>query len=983
MKGSDVGQFIVLVYQHAKFGWIASSYRYERVPGRPFFQVGDKLSRNHPDYPDLTAVQKDLVRWSEDFSDEAIVSRFGKKRQTIQQFYEKLSPEYLKTYIIPFLEKKLRAILDAVRQHAIPLYQSSGRPKNVFPDDLVTIQEAASRTIFNFIRKEQELLYYLSIRNLDKELKLHGRMGHILVNEPAYLLIDSNLYYFNDIDGKKLLPFFQKQHIEIPAQVQEKYLSTFVLNAIRNYEVRTIGFSVREIRADLSIELSLEYGLDYQPGFAISFHYPPYFKCRENSDFAFQVKFHWNDGAYYFEKIMRDLEAEDSAIQYLKAVGMVKHGDWFWLEGKDRSLSEALRFIRNNRSDFEERGIRIKTSINNQKINLEEAKVQLEVVSKIDWFDIRGVVRFGDFEFPFQQLRKYILSGNQEFLLPDGSIGIIPDEWFLLYEDLFQYAKQNEGKLMLNRHHLHLVPEYSYGKSEQLYALLQGQDEGRSIPESVSLPKALQADLRRYQQLGYEWLYQLHRNRLGACLADDMGLGKTLQALSLLSKVYEEKPLYRPSIKKDGLQLSLFHSEEQPQDEPDSLYPSLIVLPTSLIHNWANELQRFTPHLRFLVYHGIDRQKRKQVRNQFYRHHVVLTSYGTLRNEIEALANFPFHVIILDEAQQIKNPESKIYASVIQLQANQRIILTGTPIENSLQDLWAQFNFMNPGFLGNYPFFKKRYLLPIEKGGNEKQTEKLKTLIQPFLLRRTKGEVASDLPPLTIQTRYCTMEEEQWRMYQEYKQAFRNSIVQLQEQHLIQQSGMLLLKGILHLRQLANHPLLVDSDYQAGSGKTTEVIDLLENLRSEGHKVLLFSSFVKHLELFERNFLERSWKYSKLTGSTVNREQVIAEFQSDPDRSFFLLSIKAGGVGLNLTEADYVVILDPWWNPAVEMQAINRAHRIGQDKPVIVYRFLSEASIEEKIHQLQEKKSKLIETFINENDPFSGVDLQELIRLVE
>ncbi len=975
-------EFIVVIFQHSKFGWIASTYYAIDLKRIPFFEINDRLNREHEEYEKLSQDKKQIVSWCDDFSDEVVVNRFGKRKQNFREFYQQLDPDRLQKFIIPFIEKRLRGILELVVQGNIPLYKSDGRPKNIFPEDRINYFPYPAQTIFNFIKKEEELLYYLSLRNKEEEIILTQKSGKVLVNQPCYVLIENQMYWFKDIDGKKLLPFFLKNHIEIPNQVREKYLSSFVLNSIKQYEVKSYGFSIHSIRPIPRGILKLEYDLNYLPAFSLTFDYEGYFICRIDSSYRFKVNFHWTDGDYYFDKINRDFQKELEIQELLVKLGLISTGSFYWLAGTKQTVYQAIQFIRANTAELELNGIFIKQHLTNKIINLEEVRIELRIDQKIDWFDIDGTIRFGEFEFSFKKLRNYILTGNNEFLLPDGSIGIIPDDWFVHYEDLFQYSKDESNTLRLDRHHYHVLSTASAEQSEHILKNLPLLNRLNEKPE-VDLPQSLQANLRTYQTEGYSWLHYLYQNRLGGCLADDMGLGKTLQAIALLCKIYEGKNMHRPKLKHDDTQLSLFTSQVSETIPDEDLLPSLIVLPTSLIHNWANELKRFSPGLRFLVYHGIDRTKRKQTRNQFYRNHLVLTSYGTIRNEIEHLNTFPFHYIILDEAQNIKNPDSKIFASVRQLKSNHRLIITGTPIENSLQDLWAQFTFINPGFLGNNSFFKNKYLVPIEKGGNEKQTEKLKSLIQPFILRRTKSEVAKDLPPLTIQTRYCTMDEAQAKLYSEYKQVFRNSILSLQEKNELHQSGMLILKGILHLRQLANHPLLVEADYSESSGKLDAVIELLESLREEHHKVLVFSSFVKHLEILEQNFIDRSWRYSKLTGSTKKREKVINEFQQDAERNFFLLSIKAGGVGLNLTEADYIVILDPWWNPAVEMQAINRAHRIGQVKSVFVYRFITEGSIEEKIHQLQEKKSRLIQTFINENDPFAGIDLMELVGLLD
>jgi SNF2 family DNA or RNA helicase len=309
------------------------------------------------------------------------------------------------------------------------------------------------------------------------------------------------------------------------------------------------------------------------------------------------------------------------------------------------------------------------------------------------------------------------------------------------------------------------------------------------------------------------------------------------------------------------------------------------------------------------------------------------------------------------------------------------LVLTGTPIENSLTDLWSQMNFVNRGLLGNFNFFKTEFVTPIEKFNDKRKSERLQSLIHPFILRRTKEQVAKDLPDRTEQIRICEMSDAQRKIYEVEKSQVRNSLLENMEKQGVQKSSLMVLKALTRLRQLANHPKLINDD--AESGKFEEVTRMLNNVISEGHKVLIFSSFVQHLEIYKNYLDEQNQKYSILTGKTQNRQQVIEEFQNNTDVSVFLISLKAGGVGLNLTAADYVFLLDPWWNPASENQAINRAHRIGQDKKVFVYRFISSDSIEEKIVRLQDKKSELADMFINNNNPFKALTTEKIKKLFE
>ena len=408
-------------------------------------------------------------------------------------------------------------------------------------------------------------------------------------------------------------------------------------------------------------------------------------------------------------------------------------------------------------------------------------------------------------------------------------------------------------------------------------------------------------------------------------------------------------------------------------------FTSLIVVPASLIYNWENEIKRFTPGLKVCCHRG---NHRKKSASSFHGFDIILSSYHTVRQDVEFISAFHFHYVILDESQVIKNPASMVFKTVIRLKSDYKLVLTGTPVENSLTDLWTQLNFVNPGLLGSLSFFRREFAKPIEKNGDDDKELRLRKIIKPFLLRRTKEMVARDLPDVTEQTVFCDMTEEQAKLYEEEKSIVRNSILKNIETAGKEKSAIIVLQGLMKLRQLSNHPVMAYEDYKFGSGKFETVLHNMESVVSEGHKILVFSSFVKHLDLYAEVFRKNRTRFSILTGSSINREKIVNEFQLEPDNKIFLISLKAGGVGLNLTAADYVFILDPWWNPAAELQALSRAHRIGQDKSVFVYRYISSDSIEEKIVRLQEKKSKLADTFIHSNNPLKDIDLSQILDII-
>jgi len=423
-----------------------------------------------------------------------------------------------------------------------------------------------------------------------------------------------------------------------------------------------------------------------------------------------------------------------------------------------------------------------------------------------------------------------------------------------------------------------------------------------------------------------------------------MGLGKTVQVLAYLQSQRELRAERSSSIEE--------HSRSA---------TTLLIVPKSPIANWQRESERFTPSLRFLEYVGNFRNKDTSAFNDY---DVILTTYGTMLRDFELLRKYEFDHIILDESQAIKNPLAKSAKAARLLHGNHRIVLTGTPVENNTFEFWSQFAFLNPGLLGNMDYFKREFANPIESGGDEESAALLRKLVYPFILRRTKEQVAPELPPRTERIVYTDMIPAQKKLYSQTREKYRAELLGLIESDGIQDVRLKILKGLLRLRQIAIHPALVEKSYRGEAPKFEVLFDTLETLQAENHKALIFSQFVETLRLVKKELGVRKIKYVYLDGQTSNRQARIDQFQTDPSYPFFLISLKAGGVGLNLTAADYVIHLDPWWNPAVEMQASDRAHRIGQDKPVFVYKIIARDTVEEKILQLQEKKRALVKSII-------------------
>ena len=479
--------------------------------------------------------------------------------------------------------------------------------------------------------------------------------------------------------------------------------------------------------------------------------------------------------------------------------------------------------------------------------------------------------------------------------------------------------------------HLQQGPALSWQGGSQLRDFAERLQQLDSA--TLQAPTGLQAELRPYQLQGLAWMQGLAELEVGGLLADDMGLGKTLQTL--------------------GHILCEFNAGRLQQ-------PALIVMPTSLIPNWQDEAARFTPQLKVLALHG---PKRRALFKQIAEHQIILTTYALLPRDLKALSAYSYRLLILDEAQNIKNPRSKAAVAASQLQAGQRLCLTGTPLENHLGELWSLFNFLMPGWLGDSKSFTRDYRTPIERNANQQRLTHLTGRIKPFILRRTKEQVASELPPKTEITQWVELSAAQRDRYETLRLAMDQKVRAEIARQGLARSQIVILEALLRLRQACCDLRLLgdegDSNLtSADSGKLSGLLEMLEELFAEGRRVLLFSQFTSMLALIEAELKARNIPYAKLTGSTQDRRTPVQQFQAG-ELPIFLISLKAGGAGLNLTAADTVIHFDPWWNPAAEAQASDRAYRIGQDKPVFVYKLIARGSVEEKIQQLQQAKANL------------------------
>jgi SNF2 family DNA or RNA helicase len=967
---------------HRLWGNILQAQFLEKETDQEFY-VPSEYIQNDPStkaYQRLTPMQRTAVKYMDAYNDRKLHQAFSKKK-TVKEFQDTVDRETIREHIRPYIERYMYKILEIARDNSLHIFVKDKSNRNVFEEDFIKIEKHSADPLFSFIYREN-LSYALNLIHGEHRLVLNTSYVEIVCQKPCVVLLGDRLFFINEIDGKKLKPFLEKDQVSIPAEVEEKYFGSFVRNTLRDFKTYTEGIAIRELVPTKEAELVLEEGLHDQPVWILSYRYNGQSVYGDSKTSRF-INYSGRQGSPVFERFERDFSWEESKAIALNELGFSsRDGRRFYLNKKFTSSSEAglytaIHFVNESSDYLDEAAIKFRHRLN-QDYYLGKIKLHLESTEKEDWFDLHIVVHFASHKVSFFQLKNHILEGNREYVLPDGKVAILPEEWFVRYRSIFEFGKIEKDRILVHKQHFSMMEGPVRDVFSKTLSRLQKLNQVASLPET-GLPVGLNAVMRSYQVEGYKWLCFLQKNGFGGCLADDMGLGKTLQAIAVILRSKERlngqkqnkgKPAPVPEIQ---AQLTMFEAR-------DEKLTSLIVAPASLMHNWKSEILRFAPGIRVFTHTGSQRNK---ALTNFFHYDVILSTYHTVRQDISSLASFPFHYVILDESQMIKNPSSKLYQSVIELQSDHKLVLTGTPIENSLTDLWSQINFVNPGLLGTLSFFKRSFVYTIEKKNDEQREQKLKELINPFILRRTKQEVAQELPPVYEQIRYCNMTEGQRRFYEEEKSLARNSILENLEEIGLEKSSMVVLQALTRLRQIANHPALVEEPHAMDSGKFTEVYRDIESVLSEGHKVLMFSSFVKHLNLFRNRLDEDGLNYAYLTGTQNHRQRAkaVKEFQTNPHCSLFLISLKAGGVGLNLTAADYVFILDPWWNPAAEMQALNRAHRIGQDKSVFVYRFISNDTIEEKIQRLQARKRELAEAFVSSNNPLKSLTEKELLEL--
>ncbi|MEG0760988.1 SNF2-related protein [Chryseobacterium sp.] len=815
------------------------------------------------------------------------------------------------------------------------------------------------KLIFNF---SQDPLFY----HLEPKLKIGDKLFKLNSDEititPLFVKIKNEIYPIrNAVFSADLLYYSEMSETRYIKKNALHFKENVLLPLSTKYEVSKTNFVKEKVnKKNFAIENILNHktqvyieDLNGAVTFKLAMQYPEKLIDIESSEMRIGIT---EKGEFSY--LERDWEAETAFREEFRSYhpDFILQDDGFYLN--PLQLIENFWLIdlveKMKESGIELLGLK---NLSSFKYNIHKPSVSVSVQSDLDWFDVKIDISFGDQKLSLKDLQKAFVKKTNFVTLSDGSIGILPEEWMQKFAAYFKIGEVKKDTLQISNYQFGMIDELYQELEEKPDFLIELYEKKKRIQNisninTVEVPKEIIATLRDYQREGLNWLVFLEENQLGGCLADDMGLGKTLQTIAFLQHLKITK---KPKL------------------------PSLIIAPTSLVFNWENEMKKFCPSLKLLIYTGANRNENLE---QFLNYDVIITTYGSLLNDVEVLKEKHFNYIILDESQAIKNPNSKRYKSVRLLKSFNRIALSGTPIENNTFDLYAQFNFLNPGILGNITHFKKEFSDAIDKEKEVATSQLLTKIIHPFILRRTKEQVATELPEKIESIIYCEMESEQRKVYDTFKNEYRDYLLNKINEHGVAKSQMYVLEGLTKLRQICNSPAIISENEDYGNASVK--LDLLiENIKEKtgNHKILIFSSFVKMLQLIKVKLEEENITFEYLDGQTRDRQSRVENFQNKNDVRVFLISTKAGGTGLNLTEADYVFIVDPWWNPAVENQAIDRCYRIGQKKQVMAYRMICKNTIEEKIIALQNKKRGIASTIISIDEEQKSFNKEEIKNL--
>lgn len=899
---------------------------------------------------------------------DAKISKEGKIKNPLlalnplDLLWETDNPEVLKFYTaISGLQKNIDAKEDApidglkaIARNPLELafyYHDNSIAESINATSLIPVQIKRLKAEVNLSIEKKEPFYELS-GTLQIGAQQY-RLADLVIRFRYFILINSTLYLVDDPKTLAIISFFKKKANEILIH-QSKYRK-FKTNVLTKLE-DSFEVNYKDVKAATPGQIAQQ-GFDaaiekiiYLSDFGqfvmiipvvrygeaeISIRTKKQIYGVDDRDETFMV--HRNDPEELkFTELL--IKQHDNFREQLE-----DHLYYFYLH-KKRFLDED--WFLNAFEEWQHNGIMILgfNELEGNKLNPNKVSISVHVQSGINWFNTKANVHYGRKKAALKQVYKAVRNKSKYVQLDDGTLGILPADWVEKFAGFFAAGEIIDDDTIQ-------TPKINYLSISQLYeqemldeyVQLELDQYAKKLANfnsigMVEVPAGFQGTLRHYQIEGLSWLNFLDDYNFGGCLADDMGLGKTIQIIAFILL----------------------------QRAKSAHNTNLLVVPTSLIFNWQAEVARFAPSIELHTIYGADRIKNC---DDFDDYELIITSYGTLLSDVNFLRHYEFNYIFLDESQNIKNPTSQRYKAARLLKSRNKIAITGTPIENNTFDLYGQLSFACPGLLGSRQYFKDIYSSPIDKFKVSKRARDLENKIRPFILRRTKKQVATELPEKTEMILYCEMKAEQRKVYDAYEKEFREYISATTSEELPRKS-MHVLKGLTKLRQICNSPLLIDGVKVPGesSAKIEALMEEIEN-KASPHKVLIFSQFVSMLDLIKKELIARKIGHAYLTGSTRNREAVVKNFQENEDVKVFLISLKAGGTGLNLTEADYVYIVDPWWNPAVENQAIDRCYRIGQQKNVVAVRMICPDTIEEKIMKLQRIKKDLANQLIKADKP--------------
>ena len=943
----------------------------------------------------------ELCLWTQS---DNLFSKAGRNFNTKKAFFEK-ADKTTQRYVISQVDLHITEAVATASRLGVHIFFAPKPGEWLRQQDELHLNAEPLKLHAAFTKTDDGIDYRLT---LGDDIIPSAHHTQILCNNPSLFVIDHSLRQLGEgLGGKLLTPFLKKEIYHIPASIQAKYFRQFILKIVKKIDISSDGFDVDNLHPQGKAVLMLQattnglYTLDTQ--FVYDTATFSSGDRREKS-----VTLHDDGKSVTFVCIWRNREWESSVTELL---------DNELHRPQTASLQEMTAWLTTHEAVLTQHGIETQQRTTHHYVIGEVERIHNDRWTG-DWFQMHVTLIFPDgTQMALTDFRDAIINGDREVRLPSGNWFVIPDEWYAQYSAAMLFGlMKSRGTLTFHRSQQTVLP------TEDLLPPTQKAPAACDKEEKTLPPQGLKATLRPYQFLGYRWMLSHQHGGTGCLLGDDMGLGKTVQTIAVILHYFESSAsaptddrsredttdnglikdagnsedqadysiirsdqvirsdrvirsnhIIRSKPTSPPVQTSLFSEEEMSgraakampsasSSQPDLRQQSghravLVAAPSSVVFNWHDEFRRFAPSLRVVEYTGNARERAAK-QSQLANADVVLTSYPMLRNDIGVLSRLSFAIAVYDEAHAFRNNTSLLYQAVLKIHADFPIALTGTPMVNALDELWTLMSVLNPALLGDYETFQNNFIHPINVNLQDEHTAILRKLVAPYFLRRLRGDVLDSLPERQDEQVWCDMTEAQAALYEEEQSKMRNLLMDAEQAN----NRIVVLAAITRLRRLACSPKLEHKE--GDSGKVLEVFDRLEELRGTDHKVLLFSEFTSFLDVIAEEMKQRGWSYDMLTGQSRDREAIVKHFQQTPSCQFFLVSLKAGGEGLNLTEADYVFLLDPWWNHAAEEQAIARAHRSGQRRSVMVYRFITRGSLEEQIQKVQDKKDDLVKAII-------------------